>query len=342
MDITEFMSLKKNPENLTLDNNILETLIDIFDKKIKKIDFKFKQVNILKGGKVQNNKDNISNKVNLILNKLSENNINNLLIEFITSINQIEYNDYNEILKTFYVKIISEINFIKIYLDFFIKIAYLYQKVLNYNITYFINIIETKFKFDYCDYNLNEDFSYLSLMNEEGKRINNLILIKHLVDKNLLSPKIINDCTTSLLSQTKYIIDIYKWIEMNNIKMNDELVTQINNIIDNKNINCRDKILLESLLNNNNEDIFKLECYNIMNKDLNDIKSFISLKCKDAITKNKFCKNLFSYYLLHNNNIFIMLDELLNNKIILKSHINKGYSLLNYPNDDITNYLSNL
>ena len=49
----------------------------------------------------QNNKDIISNKINLILNKLSESNIDNLIIEFIQNINQIDHDTFNEIQKTF-------------------------------------------------------------------------------------------------------------------------------------------------------------------------------------------------------------------------------------------------
>ena len=127
MNIIEFRKEKINKENLLLDDNILKLLLDVFDNNFKKPSNKIKHINILKTGKIQQNKDTISNKVNLILNKLSENNINNLIIEFISSINQVNDNEFNDILKTFYIKIISEINFIKIYLDFFKKIIYLYK-----------------------------------------------------------------------------------------------------------------------------------------------------------------------------------------------------------------------
>jgi hypothetical protein len=342
MDIIEFQSQKIAKENLLLDNNIIESLIEIFDNKIKINSFKNKPINILKGIKVQNSKDNISNKVNLILNKLSESNINNLLIEFITTINQVNENDFNEILKTFYIKIISEINFIKIYIEFFKKIIYIYEKVQNYNITYFINIIETKFKMDYCNYNINDEYNYLSNLQEEDKRINNLILITNLVNNNLLSSDILEECFKLLLSQNKYIIDIYKWIEINNIKVNNELAILINKILNSDNISVRDKILLESLTHSNISDVFKLECFDVINSHIDSITSFVNLKCKDAITKNKFCNNIFEYYLIHNNDIFSILNNLLTNKIILKSNIIKGYNLLNKDNDNIKNFLSKL
>jgi hypothetical protein len=342
MDIIEFRKQKYNEENLLLDNNIIELLLEIFDNKIKKPSFKNKHVNILKGVKVQSSKDSIPNKVNLILNKLSENNMNNLMIEFITIINQVDEKEFNEILKTFYLKIVSEINFVNIYLDFLKKIVYLYEKVENYSIKNFINIVEAKFKIDYCNYN-NDEYSYLLNMQEEDKRINNLVLIKNLVDNNLLSCKVLEECLVLLLDQNKYIIDIYKWIELTKIKLDDNKMIKVNNILNSENISCRDKILLESLTSNNVLDIFKLECYNIINSNIDNILLFVKEKCKDAITKNKFCNNILLYYLTNNDNyIFSILDNLLENKIILKSNISKGFSLLNKDNDNIKKYLLKL
>ena len=82
----------------------------------KNKDKKIKKVNILKNHKIQNSKDSINNKVNLILNKLSESNVDNLIVEFLDNINQVDEEQFNEIQKTFYLKMIAEINFIKIYL----------------------------------------------------------------------------------------------------------------------------------------------------------------------------------------------------------------------------------
>ena len=345
MDITEFRKEKFNKDNLLLDNNTLKSLLDMFDNNLKISSNKIKYVNILKTGKIQQNKDTISNKVNLILNKLSENNINNLIIEFISSINQVNNNEFNEILKTFYIKIISEISFIKIYLDFFKKITYLYEKVQNYNISYFINIIEIKFKLDYSNYNLNDDiFNFLLNFQDEDKRINNLILIKNLIDNNLLSSDLFNECISILLNQDKYIIDIYKWLEITKIKLDDLSMIKINKILNSDNIKPRDKILLESVINNDILDIFKLECYNIINSDIDNISLFIKNKCKDSITKNKFCLNLFSYYMSNNNNnIFNILDSLLSINIILKSNINKGFNLLKVNNEEsLINEYSNI
>lgn len=340
MNIIEFKKQKLNPENLNMDNNILESLLNIFEKKNKKLFIKPKSNNILKNVKQQQSKDNIFNKVNLILNKLSESNVNNLVIEFIDSINYLDENDFNELLKSFYIKIISEINFIKIYLDFFKIIITLYNKIQNYSIKEFINFIEIKFKIDYCDLNILDDYIFLNNMNDENKRINNLILINKLIEYKFISDKCLLYCTDKLLNQNKYIIDIYKWFEITKITLTNDYLKNIFIILNNNNICTRDKILLQSLYDNNIiTDIFQLECYNIINNDIENIILFIKNKCSDAITKNKFCCHLLSYYILNKNDIFNIIDQLLINNTILKSHIYKGFILLNQNNDEIKSYL---
>ena len=117
-------------------------------KKIKK-----SSNHILKNHKMQNQKDTIENKINLILNKLSETNIDNLLFEFVDNINQVTEEEFEEIQKTFYSKIVSEINFIKIYLHFLKYIGFLYNKVQNFNLKYFIDIVYNNF------ININDDES---------------------------------------------------------------------------------------------------------------------------------------------------------------------------------------
>jgi hypothetical protein len=95
VEIKYFLSFKNKDECMKLDdNNILEIFNSLFPNKKK-------SNNILKIHKFQNQKDNIINKVNLILNKLSENNYDALITDFITNINQITIEEYNEILSGF-------------------------------------------------------------------------------------------------------------------------------------------------------------------------------------------------------------------------------------------------
>jgi hypothetical protein len=76
-----------------------------------------------------------------------------------------------------YEKIISEINFVKIYLQFLKIIGFLYNKVQNYDLSYFYSIVESKFKLDYMNQIVNPQFSFLNEIDGEMKRINNLTLI---------------------------------------------------------------------------------------------------------------------------------------------------------------------
>ena len=136
LDIPTFTLFKSNINTQELNNDILKKLNILFPDIEKKNRNKNKN-NVLKNQKVQNQKENISNKVNLILNKLSEKNIDNLIIEFIENINQVSIESFKEIQKSFYVKIISEINFVNIYLEFLKVISLLYNKTNNlYDFTY--------------------------------------------------------------------------------------------------------------------------------------------------------------------------------------------------------------
>jgi hypothetical protein len=123
-----------------------------------------------------------------VLNKLSENNIDNLLVEFINNIGQISIEEYNIIQKTFYIKILSEINFVKVYLKFFNYINTIYNKVQNYDMKYFISIIETKFYNDYTDdIKIDEEYKFINEFNTESHRINNLMIIQNLIHINIFN-----------------------------------------------------------------------------------------------------------------------------------------------------------
>jgi hypothetical protein len=117
MNVDNFRAMKNLPELLNLNNNITNLINILFNgKKIYKNQSKSHN-QILKNPKMQLLKDKIENKVNLILNKLSESNIVILLTEFIESMGKINNDDYNSIQKAFYIKIQSDINFVKIYLE---------------------------------------------------------------------------------------------------------------------------------------------------------------------------------------------------------------------------------
>ena len=283
---------------------------------------------------MQNQKDTIENKINLILNKLSETNIDNLLFEFVDNINQVTEEEFEEIQKTFYSKIVAEINFIKIYLHFLKYIGFLYNKVQNFNLKYFIDVVYNNF------ININDD---------ESKRVNNLTLIKHLVDYEMVSENVLTECDDILLSRDKYYTDIYYWFNMRNKELSPQQIDKIKLIL-NKNISNREKVLLENLINNklitqNVEDDYvnitkntlQLEVDNIIDeylllKSLEDMKSFIETRCADSITKNKFSECLIDKYFIENKNnmneIVELIKLLLKNQILLKTNLIKGLTLI--------------
>jgi hypothetical protein len=361
LDIDLFNSLKSKPECLDLETNIIYSIIDSFsnnDLKNKKYKTQQKKVlNVLKNPKIKLIKNKICNKVNLILNKLSENNISNLVIEFIENTKISNLEDYNEFLKTIYFKIISEINFIKIYLNFFELITETYFIVYNFTTEYFFNLIENKF---YIDYDLDYDINYYfeNEQNNDNKRLNNLTLINELINLNYFNDEFKNIIEDCLLDQKKYLSDIHHWFKNNKISNNQLDLIKI--ILEND-IQLRDKVLLENLLNGNiSKIIFKTNIQpekkliiqpekkliiqpekkliiqpdkkiNIDNIELDNIleeylfidnseslENYIEINCTEATSKNKFCEYLIDkYFKFNDNKKIIILLKLLVKKKIL-------------------------
>ena len=226
-DIDIFFQSRYLEEYKNLDENIINNILNLFNsnydikqKKNKKVFIKKSENNILKNSKLQSMKDKIVNKVNLILNKLSDTNIDNLVIEFIQNIKLNNIDDYNEFLQSIYNKIISEVNFIKNYLSFFKIITYIYEKCYNYTTKYFFDIIENKFK---------ENYSSIELLEyDENKRLNNLILIKELININLLKNTIIENINEIIINQTNFYSDIYYWFK--DIKLSEDYQEKIKDV----------------------------------------------------------------------------------------------------------------
>ena len=371
LDIKQFITFKTDNDTFELDKNIFNLFKSLFNgidknKKHKKFAKKVNS-NILKNQTVQNNKDIISNKINLILNKLSESNIDNLIIEFIQNINQVDHDTFNEIQKTFYLKIISEINFVKIYIKFLKIIGYLYNKVQGYNLSYFYSIVESKFKSDYTEqFIISSNLSYFikNIINDTGHRINNLIIINNLINNNMLSKSIYDYCDNIILNQEIYISDIYNWFNLKNRQLTENEINNITIILGKNICSPRDIILLENLINKtniientikhtNNEnvsnviqpytpviksDAFNNQCNNILEEylienTLDDIKYFIDTVCIDTNTKNKFSEYLFYYYFTENIDssmiIFDLIKQIIKNQYLFKSNLSKGLLLFN-------------
>jgi hypothetical protein len=364
LDINNFLIWKTDKSTQELDITIINKLNLLFGNLIKKSkkNIKKNNVNILKNQKIQNKKDNIDSKVNLILNKLSELNINSLIIEFIQNINQIDLKHFEEIQQIFYVKIISEINFVKVYLQFIKILGYLYNKVQNYDLSFFYSIIETKFMLDYSNYDISPEskFNFLKEHDGEIKRINNLILIKNLVEIKMLNITIYDICDQIIINQDICLPDIYYWYSSKNRDLNVDEKDKINIYLKKPNINSRETVLLENLINKKivklsdikqkividnkkepekiNINTLELETINIIDeylliKSFDDVKYFIETRCIDAIAKNKFCEYVFDrYFSLNKTNSFEVIElilELIKKKVLFKSNLSRGLLLLN-------------
>jgi hypothetical protein len=361
LDINIFLSFKKQdivqelePETI----NLIKKLFGTINRNIKGKKNMNKQNNILKNKQIQTKKDTIINRVNLILNKLSESNINNIILEFIENINQVDKEQFDEIQKTIYLKVLSEIIFANIYLQFIRILGYVYKQVQGYDFSYFISIVESKFRHDYTNWDIEAEskFDFIKDLNGETNRINNLMLINILVENKLLSDKIIVECDEVILEQTLFLPDIYYWFNAKNRVLTEQEKNQVNIYIKNNGTTQRETVLLESLVNKSvklndkliilthsepvniiKTDTLQLECDNIIEeyfliKSLDDVNYFITNRCNDAISKNKFCKIIFDAYFSLNKEksaeIFDLIKALIKYESLFKSNIIKGLLLI--------------
>jgi hypothetical protein len=382
INIELFLSFKNNPECLNLDSDMLNSIIDSFtnnEYRNKKYKIQVKKTkNIFKNPKIRLIKDKINNKVNLILNKLTENNIENLVFEFVENIKISNIDDYNEFLKTIYYKILSEINFIKIYMEFLITITEIYRSVYDFNLEFFYDLIENKFKLDYESV-IDDNFIFLTELEDDNKRINNIILINELIKLDYFDSKFKDYIENYLLNQKKYLADISIWFKHN--KLNNDQINTIKNIIITTE-NFRDKILLENLINSSsNKIVFKkkntiqdftqtkkmtyqsdspkeykkqnnVELSNILEEYLfidnsESIENYIEINCADAYTKNKFCEFIVGEgFKLTNEEykkILSLLKMLIKKRILFKSNLSRGllniYANRTINSDKLKNFL---
>lgn len=342
MDIESFIQLKNEPICLEITESI-KKLISMNDNQKKHQTNK--QLNILKNPKLQSLKDKTENKVNLILNKLSELNMNILIVDFYDTLGKIDETIYNDILKTFYIKIQTDINFVKIYLTFLKVISKIYNETFGFQNKFFYDIIESKINYDYFDIKPKNDFSFLIDYDNESKRINNILIIKTMIELNMFNNEIIKEIDNIILSQSKYYTDIYYWFQ--NTIISDEYKNKIKSIITNNALPFREKVLLDNLLenktdnlvNNNsinetiNQETLEIEIENILEEYLMvesilEVITFINTTCKDAITKNKFCQYVFEKYFTtsidNKDKLLNLLKNLIKKQSLYKSNLSKG------------------
>ena len=359
MDLQSFVSLKSSPE-LDILNSQIVNLISQFSGGKKNFKTNNKGNQLLKNPKIQLLKDKIENKVNSVLNKLSELNFNNLLLEFVEFLGKLNEQEFIEVQKAFYIKIQSEISFVKIYLEFFKIISTIYKEYNNYSSAYFVNIIEAKFKYDYLDIEIPDSFDFLKLFDDdkdisESKRINNLNIINCMIKLNMFNNNLEKLLDTHILEQNNHFSDIYYWFQ--NKPLSKETKNIIKNKITNNALSMRSKVLLDNLLEddivvtkslvkpskpiieekNISTDTLELESENIIEEylflgSLEEVKVFIENRCKDALTKNKFCQYLFNKYFSENEESSDKLKELfkvlVKKQILFKSNLSRGLLIL--------------
>jgi hypothetical protein len=104
---------------------------------------------------------------------------------------------------------------------------------------------------DYSDYDIDagSNLDFIKNHNGESTRINNLILIKNLVENNMLSNTIYDLCDNIIINQSNFIPDIYHWFGSKNRDLTQIEINVITDILAKTGINSREVILLENLIN---------------------------------------------------------------------------------------------
>ena len=340
-----------------LSQELITQLSKSFDMTLKPAK-KIVKKTMVKSQVMNQKKSQVDSKVNLILNKLSDANMEALTIEFVENINQLTNDEYEVVMKTFYIKMLNEISFVKIYLKFLKIIMKLYSKVFSYSSQYFIDMVETKIKLDYTDYDLDITSKYNFIKELEGEtiRTNNLVILKGLVTENILSQELLNTVSSIILNQSIFLADIYNWFNLYRALNNNEREI-VKKHLQKVNIASRDKILLENLLSNkveevkpevkvvlnNTTDKFKLEIMNILEEyelmeNYEDVEEFVKTRCLDMISKNKFGDCLVSKYFTSSNEKYLdCFMKLVKSQILYKTSIAKGIN--NNLNENVSKEL---
>ena len=247
MKVEYLQTFKNNEEVQKLDEEFIKTISTLFiksyTKKVKKKIIKpISKSNLLKNTKLQNSKDKIENKVNLLLNKLSKENFDLIIKEFLKTFHTLDQDNFNKVLKVLYLKIVKDDKFSKIFFNFYSLISSIYGRIFDLNIKYFMELIQIKTEFDYNNGELEDDFIFLKKINNEEYRINNLRLIIMLLENKNLKVDIVK-LISKYITNTNYVPDINFWFSKDLIKKKDPvenyheiLISKISNIHDNRSL----------------------------------------------------------------------------------------------------------
>ena len=321
MKVEYLLSFKNNKEVQNFDEEFLNKVSAIFIKSyVKKVKKKIikpiSKSNLLKNAKLQSSKDKTENKVNLIINKLSKNNFEEITKEFIETFTSVDQKDFDKILKVL---------FINLFYKFYSLISNIYQNLFDVSNEFFIELIENKIKYDYLNYDLEDRASFISKLDKEEYRKNNLQLIILLIESKSLKINIIQNISEKII-KTNYIPDIYYWFSKKIIKNNDP-INNYNMVLKNKlteDINNRYVVLLKNLLDNNDIKYEEIEEDNdsdtesICNIEYESDKSNFEIETENVIEEYLLLEdfdeiiNLLNKYKDEKDNIKIFTYNLLN------------------------------
>lgn len=289
--------------------------------------------------------------LNLTLNKVNNTNYLIHLKNFLKTY-YIENNQFSNITLEFYVKMISDDNFMESYLLFYKELLEAYYKKSKFDFTYFINLVESKFLMDFENKKvllgnmINSKINIPDDITEEKKlnyintyKTNNIKLIYFLIKHDILDDKIIQNILYPILSQEENLQYLYELLVLNK---DYDYLSKLNF----NNYNLRFKTLFKELLNsknnipsknsninkttknnkNNNKNLIEniIEEYLFMD-EIDEVKTFIENHILKKNLQVKFVEISLSYGKSHNKEKEIkgMLEQV--SHILKKKPVNLQY-----------------
>ena len=375
MKSNDLILFKNDITCLNLDEIIIQDIFDSFNQSnIKTNKIVKKQVNILKNNKIQVKKDLIENKLINIMNKVSFNNINELIKEYLNTINIITNEEYIIIQQEILSKIIKDIKFINNMIPFIIKLFSIEKYRLNIIPSHFMISIYNILLSNYN--NVNDDETYrISCLTLIKKLIEFNFFTKdmYLYISNLLldnkNYKVdiyywFNDSMININTYHDKLMENIIYCRENDMKREELMIESL--LVNTLPINTLlvntlpiNTLPINTLLVNNNiqlsgntcevkEDSRIIIINNIIEEYLylgivNEVEQFINSELKSIDCKNIFCKELLNTYLTldleKRKSVLKLYEELIKNKVIVKSNISKGLLLYLDTNRGVNNII---
>ena len=338
-----------------------------------------KQVNILKNNKIQVKKDLIENKLINIMNKVSFNNINELIKEYLNTINITTNEEYIIIQQEILSKIIKDIKFINNMIPFIIKLFSIEKYRLNIIPSHFMISIYNILLSNYNNVNDDETYriSCLTLIKKLIEfnfftkdmylYISNLLLDNKnykvdiyywfndsMININTYHDKLMENiiyCRENDMKREELMIEslLVNTLPINTLLVNTLLVnTLLINTMPVNTMPVNTNIQLSGNTCEVKEDSRIIIINNIIEEYLylgivNEVEQFINSELKSIDCKNIFCKELLNIYLTldleKRKSVLKLYEELIKNKVILKSNISKGLLLYLDTNKGVNNII---